>query len=115
MFLFLRCIALNWRTFPPCAARYFTQLFVLEADGEPIQLEWVGAEIEGELLWAYLEAVMTEPPAEARVFNRLLFAAFDGQTNTVVATLGGPPRSFDFSDAADLWEVTFVREPGEGE
>ena len=76
---------------------YLTAAFTLQADGRPLTLTWLGIDVDGEELTAYLEAPLARAPAVLAITNRILVDAFPGQRNTVVVTVPGARASALFS------------------
>lgn len=79
---------------------YWNQYFgLLDQQGNPIQLQWVGMEIDQHDLWVYQEyqgdlAALLK----AKVHNGLLFGQFDHQVNTVDVKLGQQQAALVFTE-----------------
>ena len=84
---------------------YLTAAFALEADGRLLPLTWLGIDVDGEELTAYLEAPLARAPAVLAITNRILVDAFPGQRNTVVVTVPGARASALFSADVERREL----------
>lgn len=64
---------------------YLQQRIGLVADGQILQLEWLGKEITEDLsaFWVYLYVPQAESPAELVVRNQILLEVYDDQQNIV--------------------------------
>ena len=81
--------------------------FVLDDGDDPIALNWVGMEEDGEFLYVYQEAPMAIPSPTLGVMNTLLFSAFDRQINTVNVRFPGMKRSANFSRGSEYFTFVF--------
>ena len=84
---------------------YLTAAFALQADGRPVALTWLGIDVDGEELTAYLEAPLARAPTVLAITNRILVDAFPGQRNTVVVTVPGARASALFSADVERREL----------
>lgn len=63
---------------------YMQTHFKLSQMGSPIELEWIGFEVEGyDLLWAYMEVPHMLEPRELTVENTVLFEHHEEQVNEI--------------------------------
>jgi hypothetical protein len=76
------------------------------SQGEPLALELVGAELDGEFVLVYQE-FHGELPATVAVRDDILRDVFPDQVNHVNIAVGGEVRSLTFSED-DKWLVTAV-------
>lgn len=86
---------------------YLADHFGLRSDNADLALQWVGMELEGEILETFQEAAVTGPPGELLVRNRLLVDAFDSETNTVTVTIGDQRLSATFREGEGEAQLTF--------
>jgi hypothetical protein len=64
--------------------RYFDKCFGLTLNQKPLKLNWVGFEVEQDLVWVYLESnIKTKKLIELKVKNKLLYSNFQEQVNMV--------------------------------
>lgn len=63
---------------------YMQSHFQLSQNGHPLEVEWIGFEVEGyDLIWAYLEVPYLLPPNTLTVKNTVLFELFEEQVNEI--------------------------------
>lgn len=60
----------------------------LKVDGVQVELKYLGKEVSIDDTWCYLEVVGLKQPREIIVFNDLLIAQFETQSNIVRAKVG---------------------------
>lgn len=78
-------------------ARYVEDRFrVVGAESASIQLTFVGAEVQGDYLFVYQEAVLDDAPYNLRVRNDILADRHADQVNQVNVTLMGKSRTLIF-------------------
>ena len=56
---------------------------VVSADGQVRNLDWIGSQVEGELLWLYFEIKLPGGLEGARIDNQMFFELDARQVNTV--------------------------------
>lgn len=76
---------------------YVEQRFGLILDGKALELEPVGAQIDGDALWVYQEAKLKRPPDRLTVECRLLHAYHEDQQNQINWRIGQVVRSLQLS------------------
>ena len=76
---------------------YIENHFALTDGGKKIDLQALGAEIEGEALLLYQECKLAAPPKALAIDNRILRDVFEGQTNLVNVRLAQKTRTLIFS------------------
>lgn len=81
-------------------AEYVADRFELLIDGEPAELSFVGAEIEGRSLWVYEDAPVPAADASIMVNSQILTDVWSRQENRVNFTRGTHARTLIF-DAND--------------
>ncbi|RMF08860.1 MAG: hypothetical protein D6763_09060, partial [Alphaproteobacteria bacterium] len=83
-------------------ARYVADRFSLsDARGENMPLNWVGSEINGDLVMTYQELPNADFRAVVRVYNALLFERFPGQVNQINVECGDSVRTMVFEQAGE--------------
>lgn len=83
------------------AGAYLAAHFTLVAGDRPLALEFVGAELDGDDLFAYFEAPLATPPARLKVRDRIFTSELPQQRNLVVVTVGGATASAQFTRDSD--------------
>lgn len=78
-------------------ARYVTSRFLLEVDGTPVPLSYVGSEISGGSLMVYQEAPAPKGDARVRVNSQVLTDVWARQENRVNLGSGTRVTTFIFS------------------
>ncbi|WP_296718987.1 DUF6702 family protein [Erythrobacter sp.] len=78
-------------------ARYVARRFLLEVDGAPAAMEYVGSEITGGSLMVYLEAPAPRANATVRVNSQILTDVWARQENRVNLGSGTDVTTFIFS------------------
>lgn len=78
----------------------------LKVDGKPVQLHFVGSELENDGTWSYFQ--VNDVPAVKRVdvVDELLYDSFNQQINILHVTVGGQRKSFrlDYPEAGTAFE-----------
>lgn len=64
-------------------AIYLQERLQITVNGRPVELRWVGYEIEEEATWCYFEAAEFPGMGPVEVQNRLLYDYLSGQTNLI--------------------------------
>ena len=64
-------------------AYLLASFLVQKGDGDPIQIEWVGKEIDAKHAWLYFE-IPVDDPADLLITNRVCFEAVPDQENTIL-------------------------------
>lgn len=84
--------------------RYIQEHLVIEVDGRPVQLSWVGKEISEDLaaVWSYLQIDNVDPKESIAVTNDVLMASFDDQQNVVKLTMDKNRKSFFLFDRKEF-------------
>lgn len=73
--------------------KYISNNFDVSVDGKPLQLNWVGKEVEYDITWCYMEASGVATPKQFDVVARLLTETYSSQTNIVHVKVGGLEQS----------------------
>lgn len=72
---------------------YIQQNIILVIDEKRLKWQWVGAELEGDALWCYLEMPYSTSAQTIELKNTLFLELFDSQTNIVHIRKGNQRRS----------------------
>ncbi len=83
---------------------YIQEHLVIEVDGKPAQLTWVGKEVSEDLaaVWSYLQIDNVDPKESIAVTNDILMASFDDQQNVVKLTMDKHRKSFFLFDRKEF-------------
>lgn len=65
----------------PLLAEFYSRGLELDVNGELVEMEFLGYELEDELLWCYAEVKLQEEPAQTRASCNWLTRLYDGQIN----------------------------------
>lgn len=77
---------------------YYEEHFAMTLDGEKADFTYLGAELEEDVVWCYLEASYEHDFREILVHNSLLMDEFEGQNNIVHVTKGGEIKSIKLTE-----------------
>ncbi len=86
---------------------YLASRVRLEVDGEPVELRFVGKEVEPDVSWCYVEVLDVVAPSRLTMTNRILLEHFETQTNIVHATVDGEQRSLLLRAGAAVGTLEF--------
>jgi len=73
--------------------RYLLKHNRLSVDGKPLELQYLGFEVEEDAAWFYLESGKVKKPRELTVENELLLEHFPGQQNIIHVYFGNKPKT----------------------
>lgn len=90
-------------------ARYVTTRFLLEVDGEPVALGYVGSEISGGSLMVYQEAPAPKGDVPVRVNSQVLTDVWARQENRVNLGSGTRVETFIFTAGEVAQEGVLTR------
>ena len=90
-------------------ARYVTTRFLLEVDGAPVELSYVGSEIAGGSLMVYQEAPAPKGEALVRVNSQVLTDVWARQENRVNLGSGTRVTTFIFTAGDGAQEGVLTR------
>lgn len=86
---------------------YIRQHVRIMADNQPVNLRFIGYEIEGEAAWCYFSAKQTNPAKTVEVENSLLYEYKKEQINIVHVRMSGVRRSARLSYPDTLMQFSF--------
>ncbi|MEL6842947.1 MAG: DUF6702 family protein, partial [Bacteroidota bacterium] len=78
--------------------RYLQQHLQLTVNGEEVEYEFLGKEVEIDVLWCYAEVPNVAILENLTVKNTMLFEELDGQQNVVLVKSGKQKKSNLFID-----------------
>jgi hypothetical protein len=106
------------KSLPVLKAYIEANVRLLNAEGKPVKLSWVGAEIKVRSAWVYFEFPIGKPtPIGCKISNTIFFERHEDQKNTVALKLkSGEPRTFlRFSKKEPRVEIKDTRPGGDAE
>lgn len=71
---------------------YFTRHVRIKINDTATPMQWVGFEVEMDVVWVYFEAKDLPRPQRITVFNDVLVREFETQNNIVQVTLSGKTK-----------------------
>jgi hypothetical protein len=74
-------------------SKYFLSHFSVGLDGKEKECKFLGFEVEGQTLTAYIQVIPVNNWKEIRINNSLLVDVFDDQSNLVHVTVGKEVKS----------------------
>lgn len=74
-------------------ANFLKEEFQLKVDNKVLVQNYLGKEVDYELIYLYFYSPCAEEPQELSVSNRVFFDSFDDQSNIVNVKIGGKLRS----------------------
>lgn len=88
-------------------AKYFKEHLELEINGEMLSFQYVGAEIEGEALWCYLESSPTTRPQKVWISNPMMTEVYSTQANLINFELDKKIKSLRLTKDQPEGRLTF--------
>ena len=73
----------NWDFVDENLGKYMLKNLKLYNEKGQLELNYIGAEIEGDVMWAYVEATKVKKLRSITVWNSILTEAYDDQENIV--------------------------------
>lgn len=86
---------------------YLQQHFRLELNGKPARLQYLGYEVEDDVVWAYMEVPKVRKVSSINVRNTLFFRRFVDQMNLINVTVGEDLQSLRLDRSQDNGTLTF--------
>ena len=77
---------------------YFEQNFVTAVNGKTISYDYLGAEVEDDVIWCYIEITGVESLQSIKLTNSIMTEVFDDQKNLVHFKIGGEKKIFILSN-----------------
>ncbi len=88
-------------------ADYLQQQLQLRANGKPLNLKFLGYEIEEDAAWCYLEAPQTTPLKRLEIQDAILFEEHPTQQNMVHVTVGKQRQSTKLDNPESKYTFNF--------
>jgi len=79
----------DFGTLETATRSYLATNVAVRVDDKPVEMIFIGIEVVGETIIAYLETDWAEQPRSLGFMNSILLADLPGQINTVVASVNG--------------------------
>ena len=79
----------------------------IKANGLPLNLKFVGYEIEEEAAWCYFESEEVAPLKQLVIQNRILYEQHDSQINMIHTTVNGKRQSTKLDNPSSNAEFTY--------
>lgn len=96
------------------ALAYLRDSFELRnRSGQVVKFNWVGKEVQTDMIWIYIEAKMPEGLGGAQLRNRILFEIFPDQVNIVNTKFNGRQTGLMFQQGDKFKSIT-ERPPASG-
>ncbi len=86
---------------------YFRSRFTVQLDGRPIQLTYLGKEVEHDITYCYLEGVNIPSGQLMEIKNTLLHELFEDQLNRVEISWNGKSASADLTRINPTFSIDF--------
>jgi hypothetical protein len=100
--------------FDKLALAYLRDTFELRnRSGQIVKLNWVGKEVQTDMVWIYVEAKMPEGLSGAQLRNRILFEMFSEQVNIVNTKFNGKQTGLMYQQGDKFKSIT-ERPPASG-
>ncbi len=87
--------------------QYFLSSNEVIINGNKINLEYIGYEVEEDAVWVYLEGMNVDEPKTVKIKNTVLFGSFKSQQNIVNFYVGSKPRSVITKRGKESGELRF--------
>ncbi|GAB3327634.1 hypothetical protein GCM10027429_01620 [Marivirga atlantica] len=68
---------------------YLSQRFKVTIDGKEKELNYLGSELEEDVIWCYQEIYKVRKPETFEITNTMMFEEFDDQSNLIHTTVRG--------------------------
>ena len=78
-------------------AAYFKENFEVGINGANSTYEYLGGEVEDDVIWCYIEVTDVAELESIQLTNKVLTETFDDQKNLVHFKIGGEKKSFILS------------------
>ena len=86
---------------------YLKDNFQLAVNGKDFHYDYLGHEVEGDILYCYVEAIKVKKLKKIRVQNRILHELYDDQTNLVHVNNGNGIKSLKLDRGSDTDELVY--------
>ena len=86
---------------------YLKDNFQLAVNGKDFPYDYLGHEVEGDILYCYVEAIKVKKLKKIRVQNKILHELYDDQTNLVHVNNGNGIKSLKLDRGSDTDELVY--------
>ena len=86
---------------------YLKDNFQLAVNGKDFPYDYLGHEVEGDILYCYVEAIKVKKLKKIRGQNRILHELYDDQTNLVHVNNGNGIKSLKLDRGSDTDELVY--------
>ncbi|WP_207428004.1 DUF6702 family protein [Pedobacter sp. SYSU D00535] len=80
---------------------------MLQVNGKPVKLKYLGYEIEQEAIWCYMEVVKLPKIHSIHITNDILFKEHESQVNLLHVSVGGQRKSTKLDNPSGLASFKF--------
>ena len=87
----------HYNTLETATAGYVPKHIQLSVNGQHIMLDYLGMEIERQLVRIYMESTLKEAPKSINFTNSMLLDDLPGQTNSVLVVVNGTKKGADIT------------------
>ena len=95
----------DYETLAAAIPSYIEENLLIVSDGSVVPLNYLGFEMQDQLVYMYLESDLSQPPKKVSVMNAALLDDLPGQTNTVMVVVNGDKQTADIREGTG--PVTF--------
>ena len=88
-------------------ANYIQENIQIAVEGKKVAGNFLGKEVEGDVVWSYVEFLNVPSVSSIQVKNTLLFELFDSQQNIVHVKVNGKTRSLRLHIGEKSGEIEF--------
>lgn len=86
---------------------YLQDHFQLAINGKDFSFDYLGHEVEGDIIYCYVEVTKVKKLKRIRVQNKILHELYNDQTNLVHVNHGGKVKSLKLDFGADTDELVY--------
>ncbi|MEQ9297741.1 MAG: hypothetical protein RIF33_04215 [Cyclobacteriaceae bacterium] len=87
--------------------RYFREKVKISVNGKTAEMNYLGEEIDGDVMWCYIEIAKVKKLQSIEVENQLLLDSFDDQMNLVHMKAFGSTKSLKLYQFNEWGEITY--------
>jgi hypothetical protein len=86
---------------------YLQTHYKIKINGKAVPLDYLGYEMEEDVIWLYMEVRSAKKPAQLYIQNRVLMDLIPAQQNIVNIFLDRKPKSLLLTNEKDAGEILF--------
>lgn len=87
--------------------RYVQEKVKISVNGKEVEMNYLGEEMEGDVMWCYIEVPKVKKLESIEVENQLLLDSFDDQMNLVHMKAFGNTKSLKLYQFNEWGEITY--------